>query len=351
MSKPLKRLPEEEDDDEIEVEQVDLSSVGILPSGFGRQEVERNVDELFEKARRVPAKAPKPKDEDDSDDDDSDDDDDDDDEEYPISHWVHLKPHAKAVSSISLDPSGTRFVTGSHDYSMKLFDFPAMSSDHKYPFRTNEPSESHHVHSATFSHLDSGQSILVIPAATQAKLYSRDGFEEIEFVKGDMYLRDMHNTKGHVAEITAGCWSPVDPNVVATASADSTIRLWDVNNKRSHKEIMVHKSKTGKGGRSRMCSLAWAGTPEQGSSLIASVVLDGSLVVYAGQGPYSRPAMEVRNAHTADTWTGGLVFSPDGRLLASRGQDGCIKREFSSSIEGLFHTVIAGLTFLCSMGH
>lgn len=265
-------------------------------------------------------------DEDDDDDDSDSDSDSDDEDEYPISHEIVLKDHTKPVSAISLDPSGTRIATGSHDYLVKLWDFPSMSRDHLHAFRSLEPSESHHIHSALFSHADSGQSLLVVPAAPQAKILSRDGDTLVEFVKGDMYLRDMHNTKGHVSELTAGAWHPTDRNVVVTAGTDSTVRIWDVEKKRQHRDIMVHKSRTGKGGRSRMCCLAWAGGSTGGQNLIATVALDGVLALYAGDGPYSRPAMEVRDAHRRETWTGGIAFSHDGRMLVTRGQDGDIKR-------------------------
>jgi WD40 repeat protein len=337
MSKPLKRIPgEQSDDEDVVIEPLptltgDDSLHRFLPSGFGRQDVSRNADELYENARRIPLAPNKPKEKKppptDSGNEDSNDDDDGSDDDFPISHSIVLQSHSKAISSISLDPSGTRLVTGSHDYTMKLYDFPSMSADHLHAFRSVEPTGSHHVHQATFSHVDSGQSVLVIPATCQAKVYTRDGHEFVEFVKGDVYLRDMHNTKGHVAEITSGAWHPTDANICATASADSTIRIWDVNSKRKHKEIIVHKSRSTKGGRSRMCCLAWTGRAEDsGKSLLASVALDGSLVIYPGGGPYSRPAMEVRDAHEPETWTGGMAFSSDGRLLVTRGQDQCIKR-------------------------
>jgi WD40 repeat protein len=105
------------------------------------------------------------------------------------------------------------------------------------------------------------------------------------------------------------------------------VRIWDVTQKRQHRDIMVYKSR-GKGGRSKMCALAW-GPGEGNKTMIASTAEDGGLVVYAGGGPYTRPQMEVREAHKADTWTGGLVFSSDGRYLASRGQDQTIKCRFS----------------------
>jgi WD40 repeat protein len=67
-------------------------------------------------------------------------------------------------------------------------------------------------------------------------LNERDGETIVTFAKGDMYLRDMHNTKGHVSEVTTGAWHPTDRNLCVTAGTDSTLRIWDINNPRSQKD-------------------------------------------------------------------------------------------------------------------
>ena len=61
------------------------------------------------------------------------------------------------------------------------------------------------------------------------------------------------------------------------------------------------------------------------TTMLAAAALDGSLVVYGGNGPFSRPALEVRDAHEPGSWTGALAFASDGRLLASRGHDQTVK--------------------------
>ncbi|KAG0129071.1 WD40-repeat-containing domain protein [Tuber indicum] len=271
----------------------------FLPKSFGKQTMERDVKARVEQTRRAAPPPPKAKPPQDSDSDD----DDSEEEEYPLSHELTIPAHTKPISSITLDPSGTRFVTSSHDTTIKFFDFHAMSTTHLHSFKTLEPSEAHHIHSVAFSPLDNGQHLLVVPAAPQAKILTRDGDTALEFVKGDPYLRDMHNTKGHVSEITGGCWSPVQRGVVVTAGTDSTVRIWDVQSRRGHRDVMVHKSR-GKGGRSRICAVA---------------------CIWNAGGPYSRPIMEVRDAHAKETWTGGLTFSSDGRLIATMGEDQYIK--------------------------
>src|SRR5579871_2786177 len=147
-----------------------------------------------------------------------------DEDEFPVSHEIVLKDHHKAVSAITLDPSGSRLVSGSYDYDVKFWDFGGMNSSLK-PFKTIEPVEGHPIHHLEYSH--SGDSLLVITSSLQPKLFSREGIELTEFVKGDMYLRDMRHTKGHVAEVTSGNWHPFNRDEFISASADSTVRIWD----------------------------------------------------------------------------------------------------------------------------
>jgi WD40 repeat protein len=50
-------------------------------------------------------------------------------------------------------------------------------------------------------------------------------------LKGDMYIQDMANTKGHVAALTDGTWHPKQHNLFITASMDCSVRIWDMNSK------------------------------------------------------------------------------------------------------------------------
>lgn len=327
--------------DDYEVEELDLAEDDpmrkFLPTSFGKQKREANIAAQIEQTKRAPAKpAPaakaKPQDSD-SDDGDSDDSSEDDEDEYPISHELVLKTQERAVTSVSLDPAGGRLISGGLDCNINLHDFAAMTPTTLRAFRTVDPwetkasesSESHPVHHVSFSHL-SGSVFLCVTANPQAKIMSRDGDTVTEFVKGDMYLRDMHNTKGHVGEISTGTWHPTDANVCVTAGSDSTLRIWDINYKRSQKDIIVFKSKAlGCAGRSRMTAVAWAVAAQGGSNVLVTAALDGSLAMYSGNAPFHRPTAEVNHAHKANTWTGGIDISSDGRMVVTRGGDGLIK--------------------------
>jgi WD40 repeat protein len=50
-------------------------------------------------------------------------------------------------------------------------------------------------------------------------------------MRGDMYIRDMGKTKGHIAALTDGKWHPSAKNLFATACRDGTVRLWDLDSK------------------------------------------------------------------------------------------------------------------------
>jgi WD40 repeat protein len=316
----------------------------LLPSAFGKKDKEANIAAQIDRSRRVVEDKPQAtqaslqerKQQSDSSDggSDSDDDSDDDEDEYPVSHEMVLKTHERAVTTVAVDPSGGRLATGSIDCVVNLHDFSSMTPTTIRAFRSVDPfakkssaagPETHPIHHVEFNP-HSGGVFLCVSAHPQAKIISRDGDVLTDFVKGDMYLRDMHNTKGHISEVTTGTWHPTDKNICITAGTDSTLRIWDINNKRSQKEVIVFKSKAaGAAGRSKMTSVAWGSSAQSGSNMLIAAALDGTLVMYGGNGPFSRPAGEIQEAHKPQTWTGGIDISSDGRMVVTRGGDDLIK--------------------------
>jgi len=358
------------DDEDFEVEEPVLEDDdpmrAFLPKSFGKKGNEADVAAQIGRTKRTVEKAPAKFREDDAgqpksiqepaskdygsdDSDDSDDSDQSDDDEFPVSHEMVLKTHERAVTTISLEASGSRLVTGSTDCTLKLHDFASMTPTTLRAFKSVDPSasktstnsETHPINHVEFNPL-SGGTFLCVSAHPQAKIMNRDGEVLAEFIKGDMYLRDMNNTKGHVSEVTTGTWNPVDRNVCVTAGTDSTLRIWDVNFKRSQKEVIVHKSRAaGSAGRTRMTAVAWGNQSQNNSNMLIAAGLDGSLVMWSGDGPFSRPAHEIRDAHKPNTWTGGIDISHDGRMVVTRGGDDMIKlwdtRKFKTPVVTVSH--------------
>ncbi len=328
----------------------------FLPNGFGKKTKEADVARQLEKSKRPTVSGSAIKHviheehnaKDESSDEDSEDNSDDEDE-FPVSHELVIKTHDKPVTTLTVDPSGSRFITGSTDCTIKFHDFASMTPNTLRAFKSVDPtatkasanSETHPVHHVEFNP-NSPSSVLVISATPQAKIFSRDGEEIKEFVKGDMYLRDMHNTKGHISAITTGRWHPTNRDLCVTAGTDSTLRIWDVNMPLKQRDVIVHKSRAaGSAGRTRMTAVTWGSQIQGGKNLLVAAALDGSLVMWDGDGPYARPAAEVRDAHKSDTWTGGIDISADGRNAVTRGGDGLIKlwdtRKFKQPISVVEH--------------
>ncbi|KAG5976204.1 hypothetical protein E4U55_007457 [Claviceps digitariae] len=360
-------------DDDFEVDVPELAENdpmrSFLPASFGKKSKEADIAAQIDRSKRavdntaVVATSDNAKssisekksganssDDDSASSDDDDTDDSDDADDYPISHELVLKTHSRAVTTTSLDPAGGRLLTASLDCVVNFYDFASMTPSTLRAFKTIDPyetkksaaaAESHPIHHVEFNSLFGG-AFLCISAHPQAKIMSRDGEILTEFVKGDMYLRDMNNTKGHISEITTGTWHPADRNVCVTAGTDSTLRIWDVNNKRSQKEVVVFKSKAaGSAGRTKMTAVAWGMPAQGGNNVLVSAALDGSLVMYGGNGPFTRPAGEIRDAHRPQTWTSGIDISSDGRMVVTRGGDDLIKlwdtRKFTKPLVSVSH--------------
>ncbi|EIW71757.1 hypothetical protein TREMEDRAFT_67947 [Tremella mesenterica DSM 1558] len=235
----------------------------------------------------------------------------------PISHEIVLKDHTKVVTALAVDPPGARLATGSHDYDTKLWDFGGMDARLK-PFKSFEANGNYHVRDLDYS-LD-GQHLLIISGTVQPKIFSRDGDEEIEFNKGDVYLRDMKNTQGHTAEINAGSYHPLDKTQFLTCSNDSTLRIWDVANKRKQKQVIVVKSKE-RGARTRVTACGWS----HDGKMVAGACLDGTLHIWNTSSNFARSNLSNETAHTKNTETTGLAFARDGHRITTRGGDDTVK--------------------------
>ncbi|CAN1270096.1 WD repeat-containing protein 70 [Linum perenne] len=251
---------------------------------------------------------------------DSDDDDEEEEEEenrhrIPTSNEIVLKGHTKIVSALAIDNSGSRVLSGSYDYTVRMYDFGGMNSSLQ-SFRQLEPSEGHQVRHLSWS--PTADKFLCVTGSAQAKIYDRDGLTLGEFVKGDMYIRDLKNTKGHITGLTCGEWNPKAREKILTSSEDGSLRIWDVNDFKSQKQVI--KPKLARPGRVPVTTCTW----DREGKCIAGGVGDGSIQLWTLKpGWGSRPDVHVQNAHSEEIT--GLKFSSDGRILLSRSFDGSLK--------------------------
>ena len=65
--------------------------------------------------------------------------------DLPLKNSVTFKQHKSTVSALEFESSGSRFLSGSHDFSVAYWDFNGMVKDQPEPFRFIEPMGSYTV--------------------------------------------------------------------------------------------------------------------------------------------------------------------------------------------------------------
>ena len=232
----------------------------------------------------------------------------------PLAEHIQLEGHTKSIASLAVDPAGARIATGSLDYDVKLWDFGGMTTSLR-PFKSFEPAENYPVVDLSFA--PQTKNLLCVCATTQPRVYDYDGDEIAKFRKGDVFMRDMRHTTGHVSEMTCGAWDPVDDTRFLTGGSDSTVRLWDMATT-SQKAVVVVRSKE-RGTKTKVTAATY--TSEAGA--IVATGADGALYMWSTSGNYGRPSAMIQHAHSHGSGASSLA-SRDA-LLVSRGSDNTVK--------------------------
>lgn len=235
----------------------------------------------------------------------------------PKSHEVGLDSHTKGVSCIAVDSPGARVATGSMDYHVKLWDFAGMAR-HVRPFRDIEADEGHPLVALSYS--PSGNRLLAVAGSSQPKVLTREGVEELQFAKGDMYVVDMANTNGHTHATTGGQWHPTVRDQMITSSLDGTVRLWTLGGKQTFDKLINTSVFKFKSRRGRRCGVTTCRFNIDGT-LIAGATMDGMVQCIDPRKAYAGPVITIRDAHAdggGDIGVSAIRFSPDSKYIASR---------------------------------
>ncbi|KAI8433157.1 hypothetical protein MSG28_014001 [Choristoneura fumiferana] len=234
----------------------------------------------------------------------------------PNSHEVEMLHGTKAVVALAVDPSGARLATGAVDYDVSFWDFAGMDSSMR-SFRTLQPCENHPMRALQYS--ATGDALLVVSGAAQAKVLDRDGFEVLECVKGDQYIADMAKTKGHTASLNSGCWHPHIREEFMTCSQDGTLRLWLTENPKQHKAIIKPRQQGGLKTNPTACAFS-----RDGNTVVCGN-FDGSIQMWDHRKTFVNTTAVLRDAHQKQTEITSIAYSYLGSYLASRGNDDTLK--------------------------
>jgi len=145
--------------------------------------------------------------------------------------------------------------------------------------REYKPFEGHPINALSFD--PDGNNFLCCTTNNQARIYDKDGGKVQMTIRGDMYIQDMGNTKGHVAAITDGKWHPREKQLFMTASLDGSLRVWDLESKlvgidQQLMHCLLIKAFTNKGMKLPINSICYS----RSGALIAAGCSDGSVQLW-----------------------------------------------------------------------
>eukprot|EP01079_Euglenida_sp_SAG-EU17-18_P008160 gene8160-1457_t len=241
----------------------------------------------------------------------------------PATHRLQLGPyHERAVSSLAVDPSGSRLLTGSLDTKVLFWGFGGMQTKCR-PFKDIDPFYETNIKketgSYTIAHLafsTTGDRFLCSASSNYVKLYNKEGAELGVFIKGDMYLSDLTYTKGHIAPVTAIDWVPYDPTVCMTASLDGTVRLWDLERiDKKHRDII----RVGTISRRRR---VFSASVSPGGDKIICGTGDGELMVWDyNSANYKRPGLTMASGGAGVSITSCKLSGDNMKAIARCGDE------------------------------
>mmetsp|Transcript_26912 Transcript_26912/g.25975 ORF Transcript_26912/g.25975 Transcript_26912/m.25975 type:complete len:315 (-) Transcript_26912:621-1565(-) len=244
--------------------------------------------------------------------------------QLPISHEVALLGHQKAIQALALDSSGTRLISGGLDFLLKMWDLSTMNKKLR-SFKEFKPFDGHPVTALDFSNDD--QNILICCANHSAKVLTRDGGKVQVTIRGDQYISDVAQTKGHVASITDGKFHPVEDKYFLTSSVDGSVRLWDLESKavgvdQQLMQQVVLKPRNERGLKVAVISCSFSPYAQY----IGGGCSDGSVQVWdARLKKFHRPVHLLDSAHERGTEVSCVQFFEDELRMVSRGLDDTMK--------------------------
>ncbi|KAJ1646469.1 hypothetical protein J3B02_000986 [Coemansia erecta] len=240
----------------------------------------------------------------------------------PVSKYIVLPGNKKAISTLTWDASGDILCSGTRTGEVSLWDFSRMDGSFQATrkFHPYEEGQRQQIRMARFD--SEGTRILLCSSADpRAKLFDCTGRFIREFKRGDMYVRDMRRTTGHVAPLTCVDWHPGNTHRFITAAADSTVRVWDCERSSGQERVILAKT----GLRNTRLTISSCAYSADGSLIGMGQVQDGALALWPAIEGKSRPAHQVDKAHAPGSDI-SLVFLPDFQRILTRGtEDSTVK--------------------------
>lgn len=236
----------------------------------------------------------------------------------PTSESVELAGSysSKTVSALCLNHAGSRFTAGGNDHEVRIWDFEALDPKRPESICNVQPCDQTVIKSLDFTNDD--ELILVISGGCQAVIIAKDGVvaKQYQCPKGDQYISDMANTKGHNQMLNDGCWNPKDKEAFITCSNDGTVRIWDLNKLSQQKTVIKTRSPaSGLKAVPNVCKYS------RDSLSIVAGCNDGSVMFWDTRRKYITTSACIKNAHLKGSEITGIDFSYGLNKICTRSED------------------------------
>jgi WD repeat-containing protein 70 len=239
----------------------------------------------------------------------------------PISHrWtVESESERQNVPTcLSVDPTGSRFMVGCTDRTLRFYDFGGMDRKQTRAFKTILPDDGYWPVAGIYS--NTGDRILIGTGSVQPQVFDREGELIIKFVRGDMYVTDQSKTFGHTSSVTGVDWHPLERDIVLTSSLDGSARLWNLNGKTQFNMLVCDKVFQPKCSRGKRTSVLCVAFHPGGRAFVVGTSC-GSIQIWNSHKVSSRPERAVYDAHGKGKAISALTYTYDGSKLLSRSSD------------------------------